>query len=89
VANAGYLCSELYLVGADNYYSVFTFWTLDVVKKNSIAKAAGNITVPALNNTNLLKRGGTDYNDMRTDYYLITGSKGSDMSVWYILHHPI
>jgi UDP-glucose 4-epimerase len=89
VADAGYLCSEIYLVFTDNYHNVFTFWILDVAKKNSIAKAAGNIKVPALNNANLLQRGCTDYNDMCADCYLITGGKGSCMSVWYILRHPI
>lgn len=81
VVTMGFIHSGIYPIGADKQHSPFVFWALDTLRKNSIARSAKNIDVPALNNPELLLSGGADYNEMCVACHLKPGQKDSDMSI--------
>ncbi len=81
LAAVSFIYSGLYPVGADEKHNAFTFWLLENLRNNSIARAAKNIDVPSLDDPELLLSGGADYNDMCSGCHLKPGQKESDMSL--------
>ena len=51
------------------------------MRERSIARAASDIIVPDLSSSDLLLKGGADYNDMCTSCHLKPGLESSDMSI--------
>lgn len=77
----GFIYSGLYPIGADNKHNALTFWALDTLRKQSIARASKDIIVPTLDNPQLLLSGGADYNDMCAGCHLKPGQKENDMTI--------
>lgn len=77
----GFIYSGLLPVGADTRHNALTFWALETLRKNSIARAAKEIEVPELNNPDLLLSGGADYNDMCAGCHLSPGKTENDMTI--------
>jgi hypothetical protein len=77
----GFIYSGIYPVGADNKHNALTFWVLETLRKKSIARAAKDIEVPALDNPMLLLSGGADYNDMCAGCHLKPEQTESDMTL--------
>lgn len=76
-----YVYLGFYPVGADAPHNRLTYWFLQTVREQSIAKASKNIDVPPLDNPELLLVGGPDYNDMCAACHLKPGKMQSDMSL--------
>lgn len=76
-----FIYSGLYPIGADNRHNGVTFWLLETLRTNSIARASEDIEVPPLDDPQLLLSGGADYNDMCSGCHLKPGQKDSDMSL--------
>jgi hypothetical protein len=77
----GFIYSGVYPIGADNKHNALTFWVLETLRTKSIARAAKNITVPPLNDSQLLLSGGADYNDMCAGCHLTPGQTENDMTL--------
>jgi len=76
-----FIYSGLFPVGADNGHNALTFWAIETLRKQSIARASKNIDVPFLNEPQLLLSGGADYNDMCSGCHMKPGQKESDLSI--------
>ncbi len=81
LAGLGFIYSGLYPIGADNRHNALTFWLLETVRKQSVARASKNIEVPDLSDPQLLLSGGADYNDMCAGCHLKPGVTESDMTL--------
>lgn len=81
LGGAGYLYSGAYPMGADVPHNKLTYWLLETLREQSIKKASGNISVPPLDDPELLLSGGADYNDMCASCHLKPGKEQSDMSI--------
>ena len=77
----GFIYSGIYPIAANNKHNALTFWALDTLRTNSIARASKDIEVPSLNDPQFLLSGGADYNDMCSGCHLQPGQKESDMSI--------
>lgn len=78
---AGYLYSGLYPIGADTPHNKLTFWVLETLRENSVARAAKAIQVPAdLGTPSRLLAGGPDYNEMCSGCHLRPGRTQSDFT---------
>ncbi len=78
---AVYVYSGAYPMGADVPHNKLTYWLLETVREQSIKKAAQNISVPLLDDPDLLLAGGPDYNEMCVGCHLKPGKIQSDMSI--------
>jgi len=76
-----YVNAGLYPIGADVSHNKATYWLLETLRERSIARAAAEIDVPDLNDSQLLLSGGPDYNDMCAQCHLKPGRTQSDMSI--------
>lgn len=77
-----FIYSGVYSVGADDPHNRLTFWLLENLREQSIARTAGNIQPPAnLDTADRLLAGGADYNDMCAGCHLKPGMKESDFSI--------
>lgn len=76
-----YVNAGLYPIGADVPHNKATYWLLETLRERSIARAAAEIDVPDLNDSQLLLSGGPDYNDMCAQCHLKPGRTQSDMSI--------
>lgn len=81
IAGLIYLYSGAYPVGADVPHNKFTYWFLETVREQSIAKATKAIQVPSLGEPELLLVGGPDYDYMCAICHLKPGKTHSDMSI--------
>ena len=81
VAGIGFLYSGWYPMGADVPHSQPVYWLLETLRERSIARAAGDIAVPVLDDPQWLLAGGADYNDMCAGCHLTPGQTESDMSL--------
>jgi cytochrome c553 len=76
-----YVYSGAYPMGADVPHNKLTYWLLETVREQSIKRAAQNISVPSLDDPEMLLAGGPDYNDMCVACHLKPGKMQSDMSI--------
>lgn len=76
-----YVYSGSYPMGADVPHNKLTYWLLETMREQSIGKASSDITVPPLDDPELLLAGGPDYNDMCATCHLKPGQTQSDMSI--------
>lgn len=81
IAGLAFIYSGIYPIGADQRHSSITFWLLETVRKRSIANASQDITVPSLNDPQMLLSGGADYNDMCAGCHLKPGVTETDMTI--------
>lgn len=76
-----FIYSGIYPMGADVPHNKFTYWLLEVLREQSIAKASRTIKVPLLDDPDMLLQGGADYNEMCSGCHLKPGKLESDMSL--------
>ncbi len=81
VGTGAYLYSGIYPIGADVPHNALTNWLLETLRERSIAKASSEISVPELEDADLLLSGGADYNDMCAACHLKPGKSESDLSI--------
>jgi hypothetical protein len=58
ISAAAFIYSGLYPMGADNQHNKITYWALETMRENSIARSARGIEVPELGDPSLLLMGG-------------------------------
>ena len=80
----GFIYSGIYPIGVDNKHNALTFWVLETLRTKSIARAAKDIDVPPLQDSQLLLSGGADYNDMCAGCHLTPGQTDNDMTVFKV-----
>ncbi len=77
-----FIYSGVYPVGADVPHNRFTYWLLETLREQSVARAATGIRIPAnLDTSDRLLAGGADYNDMCAGCHLKPGQKESDFTI--------
>ncbi len=76
-----FVYSGFYSVGADVPHNKVTYWLLETIRDQSIARASSSIDVPNLDSPDMLLAGGPDYNDMCATCHLKPGTESSDMSI--------
>lgn len=81
LAGGLFIYSGIYPMGADVPHNRMTYWLLETLREQSIARASADIQVPDLSNPELLLSGGPDYNDMCAQCHLKPGTNRSDMSI--------
>ena len=77
----GFVYSGWYQIGADVPHTMPVYWVLETLRERSIERAAQDISVPALDDSQLLIAGGPDYNEMCASCHLKPGKTESDLSV--------
>ncbi|MCZ6618163.1 MAG: cytochrome c [Gammaproteobacteria bacterium] len=77
----GFIYSGAYQIGADVPHTTPVSWVLEILRERSIERAARDIPVPELDDSQLLLAGGPDYNEMCSGCHLEPGRTESDMSV--------
>ncbi|MCZ6855966.1 MAG: cytochrome c [Gammaproteobacteria bacterium] len=77
----GYVYSGAYQIGADVPHTLPVYRALEFLRERSIERAAQDISVPALDEPQLLIAGGPDYNEMCASCHLKPGRTESDMSI--------
>ena len=76
-----FLYSGLYPISADTPHNKLTFWALETLRENSVARAAKEIEVPAdFGAVSRLLAGGPDYNEMCSGCHLRPGRVKSDFT---------
>jgi mono/diheme cytochrome c family protein len=78
---ATFVWSGLYPIGADVPHYRATHWLLETLRDRAINRADREITLPQLDDANMLLSGGADYNDMCASCHLRPGERESDFSV--------
>ncbi|WP_339616330.1 cytochrome c [uncultured Gilvimarinus sp.] len=69
-------------MGADVPHNAVTYWALETLREQSIARIAGDIKVPNdLDASERLLAGGADYNDMCSGCHLKPGKTQSDFTL--------
>jgi mono/diheme cytochrome c family protein len=77
-----FLYSGLYPMGADTPHFRATYWVLETLREQSVARAASDVVVPEnINDSDRLLAGGADYNDMCSSCHLKPGKTSSDFSL--------
>lgn len=77
-----FIYSGLYPIGADQPHNKITYWLLESLRENSIARSAKNIEIPDnLNSADRLLAGGADYHAMCSGCHLKPGKSDSDLSI--------
>jgi len=76
-----FIYSGIYPMGADVPHNKLTYWLLETLREQSIARVSRDIVVPPLDNPDLLLSGGADYNEMCSVCHLRPGILKSDMSL--------
>ncbi|MCK5791468.1 MAG: cytochrome c [Ketobacter sp.] len=77
-----FIYSGLYPIGADVPHNKLTYWLLETLREESIARAARDIPIPPnLDSPERLLAGGADYNDMCAGCHLKPGKTESDFSI--------
>lgn len=80
VGGLGFIYSGLYPIGADDQHTKPVYWALETLRERSIASSIKDISVPTLDNPEMLLAGGQDYNQMCAGCHLKPGKASSDMS---------
>ncbi|MFT5572262.1 MAG: mono/diheme cytochrome c family protein [Cryomorphaceae bacterium] len=81
ILGTGFIYSGLYPMGADDQHNKLTYWALETMRENSVARASKDIDVPALDKPSLLLAGGADYKDMCSGCHLQPGVSENDMTI--------
>ena len=81
ILGASFIYSGLYPIGADDEHNKLTYWALETMRENSVARASKGIDVPDLDDPSLLLAGGADYNDMCSGCHLRPGVSENDMTI--------
>lgn len=77
-----FIYSGLYPIGADVPHNKLSYWLLETLREQSIARAASDIPIPGnLNTSDRLLAGGADYNDMCAGCHLKPGQIESDFTL--------
>lgn len=77
-----FIYSGIYPMGADSKHFPATYWVLETLREQSIARAAKDIVVPDnINASTRLLAGGADYNDMCASCHLKPEKISSDFSL--------
>lgn len=76
-----FIYTSIYPMGADVPHNRMTYWLLETLREQSVARASADIRVPDLSSPDLLLSGGPDYNDMCAQCHLKPGTNKSDMSI--------
>ena len=79
LAGAAFVWSGIYPVGADAPHWPLTFTLLETLRDRSVAQAARNIQVPALDDSKLIAEGGEHYNEMCKGCHLAPGITDSEL----------
>lgn len=80
-AGVAFLYSGWYPMGADTPHTKMTFWALETLREQSVARASAELEVPPLSGAKQLLAGGADYNDMCASCHLKPGTLQSDLSI--------
>lgn len=81
VGVGGFVYSGWYQIGADVPHTTPVHWVLETLRERAIDRAARDISVPALDDAQLLIAGGPDYNEMCASCHLKPGKTASDLSM--------
>lgn len=81
LAALAFLYSGIYPIGADVPHTKFVDWALETLRERSIAARLDDIAVPPLDDSQMLRAGGADYNEMCAACHLKPGQSESDMSI--------
>lgn len=82
LGGVAFLYSGVYPMGADTPHFRITYWVLETLREQSVARAASDVSVPEnLNAADRLLAGGADYNDMCATCHLKPGKTSSDFSL--------
>lgn len=77
-----FIYSGIYPIGADVPHNKLSYWVLETLREQSIARAAGSILIPDdLTTSDRLLAGGADYNDMCAGCHLKPDVKESDFTI--------
>lgn len=88
VGALGFIYSGIYPMGADDHHTKPVHWALETLRERSIARSIKGITVPALDQPDMLLAGGTDYNQMCAGCHLRPGKTASDLSTYLYPQPP-
>jgi mono/diheme cytochrome c family protein len=77
----GFVYSGWYQIGADVPHTAAVSWVLETLRERAVSRAAKDISVPPLDDAQLLIAGGPDYNEMCASCHLKPGRTESDLSV--------
>lgn len=81
IAGLLFIYSGWYHIGADTEHNKVTYWALETLRDNAVARAASEIEVPAdLEASARLLRGGPDYNEMCVSCHLAPGKSSTDFT---------
>ena len=81
IAFVVFIYSGWYDIGADTRHNKLTYWALETLRDNSVARAASEIQIPAdLDSSARLLRGGPDYNEMCVSCHLAPGKSSTDFT---------
>ena len=82
LSGVGFIYSGFYPMGADVPHNKLTYWVLETLRENSIARASKDIQVPDnLEDSDRLLAGGADYNEMCSGCHLKPGRVQSDFTL--------
>jgi len=82
LSGVGFIYSGLYPMGADVHHNKLTYWVLETLRENSIARASKDINIPEnLEDSGRLLAGGPDYNEMCSGCHLRPGRAQSDFTL--------
>lgn len=73
----GFVYSGVFNIAADEPHSAPFLWLAEKTREQSIAIHAKDVTVPKLDDPDMIMAGGADYNEMCTECHLKPGMKNS------------
>lgn len=76
-----FLYSGFYPVGADRPHFAATHWILETARERSVARASASISVPPLEDPELLLMGAADYHEMCSSCHLRPQLQQTDLSL--------
>lgn len=81
IAAVLFIYSGWYDIGADTRHNKLTYWALETLRDNSVAKASTDIEVPTdLATSARILRGGPDYNEMCLSCHLSPNKSETDFT---------
>jgi mono/diheme cytochrome c family protein len=79
IAGFGFIVSGIYDVGADHPHGAVTQWMLGTTRVRSVAAHSNGMTVPALDDANLVVMGAEHYAEMCAVCHLAPGTEESEL----------
>jgi len=79
VVGLGFIFSAIFNVAADDPHWAATRWLLEAARERSIAARVGGISVPPLDDPELIAMGAEHYSEMCTQCHLAPGVEGSEL----------